>query len=110
MVRNERVHKKPVKKQFKEDKLKANETKICEFNEISLKKEIKEKPIVNTFKEDLQQDCTKEDQDLFMQEIQKEIREIQKILTSLKLHDYKSKEEVQKLQQRLDKLFNQIEK
>jgi len=42
--------------------------------------------------------------------IQKEIREIQKILTSLKLHDYKSKEEVQKLQQRLDKLFNQIEK
>jgi len=43
-------------------------------------------------------------------DIQKEIREIQKILTSLKLHDYKSKEEVQKLQQRLDKLFNQIEK
>jgi predicted nuclease with TOPRIM domain len=42
--------------------------------------------------------------------IQKEIREIQKILASLKLHDYKSKEEVQKLQQRLDKLFNQIEK
>ncbi len=44
------------------------------------------------------------------EDIQKEIREIQKILTSLKLQDYKSKEDVQKLQQKLDKLYNQIEK
>ena len=41
--------------------------------------------------------------------IQKEIREIQKVLTSLKLEEYNSKLEVQKLQQRLDKLFNKIE-
>ena len=44
------------------------------------------------------------------EDIQKEIREIKKILTSLKLQDYKSKEDVQKLQQKLDKLYNQIEK
>ena len=75
IVRNEKVNIKPVKKEFKEDKVKANESKKQDYNEISLTKEIKEKPTVNTFKEDLQQDCTKIDQDLFMEEIQKEIRE-----------------------------------
>tara|TARA_R110001592_G_scaffold137775_2_gene356100 strand:- start:145 stop:297 length:153 start_codon:yes stop_codon:yes gene_type:complete len=43
-------------------------------------------------------------------QIQKEIREIQEVLTSLKLENYNSKLEVQKLQQRLDKLYNKIEK
>ena len=35
-------------------------------------------------------------------QIQKEIREIQEVLTSLKLEKYNSKLEVQKLQQKLD--------
>ena len=43
-------------------------------------------------------------------QIKKEIREIQEILTSLKLEKYNSKLEVQKLQQKLDKLFNKIGK
>ena len=43
-------------------------------------------------------------------QIQKEKREIQEVLTSLKLENYNSKLEVQKLQQRLDKLYNKIEK
>ena len=42
-------------------------------------------------------------------QIQKEIREIQEVLTSLKLEKYNSKLEVQKLQQRLDKLYKKIE-
>jgi|TARA_R110000803_G_C11949225_1_gene317503 spore cortex formation protein SpoVR/YcgB (stage V sporulation) len=43
-------------------------------------------------------------------QIQKEIREIQEVLTTLKLEKYNCKLEVQKLQQRLDKLYNKIEK
>lgn len=42
-------------------------------------------------------------------QIQKEIREIQEVLTSLKLEKCNSKLEVQKLQQRLDKLYKKIE-
>ena len=72
IVRNKKVYMKPVKKEFKEDKAKANEAKKWDYNEISL---TKEKPIVNTFKEDLKQNNTEEDQEKFVEEVQKEIRE-----------------------------------